>query len=605
MAEASSKPSTPPPADTEAATSTNPVDPEQPQAKRAKPSFCHSPIAHIQYRLTTYRDKELGHKENRCVFRFELALFILCLLGLVVIIGTVCKLFTDAPFEPVFWGFVFGLVLYFTSSLVLVGLWGWSNSFKFKTLLSRVRFWLYILSLLGALVCLLLVLYFILPESFHSTEGVKLVQLRSVTTDTARVFLRDPDGCVNAKLYYRSVPSLEYTESTLLTTNCSHEVDHTSFAHLTGLQPGTQYEVMVNVSTVYSSALSFKTNPAPSTKSKFSFYFGSCFLILDRLFANDNTDAFEFLTEVLKPDLFVFLGDFVYADVPFYNTDSELKYQSLYRRSLLNSRVNKLLQSIPSYFMWDDHEVANDYPKAVTSNLFKINEYSFNRAFKLAWEVFIGGGNPDTLHPGTNTTYYTFSYGDSSFFFLDTRLYREETTILGTQQLADLYAFLSEPIDGFKFVLSPVAMTNDFYTFTKDAWTGYTEERNAILDFIETEDAVQRVVFLSGDMHFAYASQLRGKTRPNNVTKQIYEVSCSPIGAFDFTIGGAYTGRTFKPESEREDHILFETKGEVSMPSLVGIVRVDTTLQEPQIDIDLYDRRELVYTLHLNSTLLM
>lgn len=562
-----------------------------------------APFGCAQRRWQKYWQRQF-HPEHKGVFRLELFLFVMCLVALVIIVGTVGKLFTDAPFEPIFWGFVVGLVLYFVFSVLLVSVWARSNRFTLQRMLRSVRFWVYIVSLLSALVCLLLVLYFILPESFHSTAGVKLVQLRSVTTTTASLFMRNPDGCAQAVARYRASPLLAFTESVNRTTDCTHAVDHTSFLHLTDLAPGTQYEVVVNVTETHSQVLQFKTNPDASTKQKFSFYFGSCFLLLDRLFANDNSGPFRFLSETVKPDLFLFLGDFVYADVPFYNTDSELKYQSLYRRSLLNPQVNKLLQTTPNYFMWDDHEVANDYPYSITSNLFKINEYSFDKAFKLAWEVFLGGGNPEPVRAGTNSTYYSFNYGDSAFFFLDTRLYRDRnTTLLGAEQLSDLLAFLSAPINGFKFVLSPVGLTNDFAARTNDAWAGYLPERNAILDYIDDQN-VQRVVFLTGDSHFAYANEVRGRARPAG-SRKIYEVSASPIAAFDYTIGGLYSDVTFLPESQREDNVLFETKGAAAMPSLVGVVRVDTTLAEPEIEIDLYDALKLVYTLKLNATQLM
>ncbi|KAH9252903.1 hypothetical protein BASA81_009059 [Batrachochytrium salamandrivorans] len=569
----------------------------------ASPPSSSSPCGCVQLRWKNYWQRQF-HPQHKLIFRCELFLFVMCLVALVVIVGTVSKLFTDAPFEPIFWGFVVGLVLYFFFSILLVGVWSRSNKFTLKRITKSVRFWVFIVSVLAALVCLLLVLYFILPESFHSTADVQLVQLRSVTTTTAALFLRNPDGCSQAVARYRAPPQLLFIESTNRTTDCTHAVDHTSFLYLTDLSPGTQYEVMINVTETHSQVLQFKTNPDSSTKQKFSFYFGSCFLLLDRLFANDNSGPFRFLTDVVKPDLFLFLGDFVYADVPFYNTDSELKYQSLYRRSLLNPQVNRLLQTTPNYFMWDDHEVANDYPYAITSNLFKINEYSFNKAFKLAWEVFLGGGNPEPVRAGTNTTYFSFNYGDSAFFFLDTRLYRDKnTTLLGAEQLVDLLAFLSVPINGFKFVLSPVGLTNDFAARTNDAWAGYLTERNAILDYIDQQN-VSRVVFLSGDSHFAYANELRGKVRPSG-SRKIYEVSASPIAAFDYTIGGLYSGVTFLPESQREDNVLFETKGAAAMPSLLGVIRVDTTLAEPEIDIDLYDDLKLVYTLKLNSTQLM
>ena len=82
----------------------------------------------------------------------------------------------------------------------------------------------------------------------------------------------------------------------------SSDRDYTGFVTITGLSPATAYEWRFDNET---ETLSFKTNPSAGTPSKFSFYFGSCFL---NGFPNFNqAPGFGYVAD-MKPDLFFFVS---------------------------------------------------------------------------------------------------------------------------------------------------------------------------------------------------------------------------------------------------------------------------------------------------------
>jgi alkaline phosphatase D len=117
------------------------------------------------------------------------------------------------------------------------------------------------------------------------------------------------------------------------------------------LDPATAYEWKFEGDT---GSNVFKTNPNQNTSNKFSFYFGSCFL---NNFPNfQQAPGFGYVAD-LKPDLFFFIGDFIYSDIPFFRGDDASYYYTLYRNSMKNPPLQKLFQTTPNYHMWDDHEV--------------------------------------------------------------------------------------------------------------------------------------------------------------------------------------------------------------------------------------------------------
>jgi alkaline phosphatase D len=103
--------------------------------------------------------------------------------------------------------------------------------------------------------------------------------------------------------------------------------------------------------------------------------------------------------------------------------------------------------------------------------------------------------------------------------------------MLGTEQKTWLKNWLVSKNETakFKFILSPIAFTEDFPS-TIDSWGNYLTERDEILEFIR-ENHIEGVLLLTGDSHFAYASEINGA--PGGKKGGFLEFSASPISAFD------------------------------------------------------------------------
>lgn len=258
------------------------------------------------------------------------------------------------------------------------------------------------------------------------------------------------------------------------------------------------------------------------------------------------------------PEFMLFLGDFVYADVPYYFGDNLDKYRRLYRRTYQSPSFRRvyellrgfqvftfcmfhLIQKLAMFFTYDDHEFVNNYAGSSRDHGPYLNG---SRAF------FEFNAQTNFDSPDENQLYYEFSYGaDAAFFVMDTRRHRStpevevaKRSMLGAQQLTTFLRWLSkvrlEPTmdsstspmtqvnstSTFKFVVTSVPFTSLWtHDATVDSWAAYTAEKAIILDAIAT---VPNVIILSGDRHeFALVEF----NHPSSTSHNIFEISTSPL----------------------------------------------------------------------------
>lgn len=169
-----------------------------------------------------------------------------------------------------------------------------------------------------------------------------------------------------------------------------------------------------------------------------------------------------------------------------------------YRQVYSSPSFENVLPNLPFYHVHDDHDIANDYDQGEETSLYKNATQPFN--------AYQRNANPAPVHPDVN--YFIMDYGDTSFFFLDTRRYRTsnfapdgpEKSMLGERQLNDLIDWLKGCENRgvvWKFIISSVPMTNNWKgpDGQRDTWGGFMYERSIILDVIEN---ISNVVVISG-----------------------------------------------------------------------------------------------------------
>ncbi len=242
----------------------------------------------------------------------------------------------------------------------------------------------------------------------------------------------------------------------------------------------------------------------------------------------------------------LFLGDFIYIDVPKRFGVSAEDYRREYRQVYASPDWPLVGQNLSWIHVWDDHEIADNFDQNTTG---------VYHAAADAYNTYQTSVNPPRARQaGTyftqrpDATYFEFTQGPATFFMLYTRTYRDssselpanstEKTMLGPEQLADLLAFLQKPEPKgvkWKIVASSIPFTKNWRVNSIDTWSGYLSERQIILEAMW--DVGLRggvgVVVVSGDRHEFAATAFpppAGGKWPTSST--VHEFSTSPLSQF-------------------------------------------------------------------------
>lgn len=362
---------------------------------------------------------------------------------------------------------------------------------------------------------------------FNDSKNLAFHRVSAITHNSAKVTIRNPSSN-SIQIRFRELGEVAYHRGpTLHFTNAT---DYVSVAKLQYLDPSTEYEYVLEYlnKTEYKAPgpESFKTFPDPGTSSRrrLSFAATSCIkpgFPYDGPFADPlRIKGFDKLSQHADDlDFLLFLGDFIYADVPLMMGSDAETYRRQYRQTWASKSLQRASAILPMIFAYDDHEIKNNWASEQRD--------PYDAAISSSWDLYAGAGNYDNA----KKSYFSFVYGDiASFFVMDTRKYRDNATVepprtmLGAQQKSDLFRWLLRNDGVYKFIVTSVPFTKGWKGVDgdKDTWGGYLQERDEILSFIE-EKRVQNVVFLSGDRHEFAAVQFRSN---------IVEFSTSPLNMF-------------------------------------------------------------------------
>ena len=235
--------------------------------------------------------------------------------------------------------------------------------------------------------------------------------------------------------------------------------------------------------------------------------FGSC----AGLFGNTNPEIFYSISN-FKPDLFLWLGDIIYADkrvFPFTSTASTLvSWRSAYQSFKTSPEYSALLQTTMISGIWDDH----DYGINDGDRLFPYKEES-----KALLMEFLDDGSVRN-HPGI---YHSFTFQGLKVIMIDNRWFRDpkkdlEGDSLGEQQ----WEWLEKELrcnSTVKIIVSGIQVTTKYRNRLAERWHDSSVKR--LMGLI---DEVPGVILLSGDVHHA----------------EIMRINCQQHIFYEFTSSG-------------------------------------------------------------------
>jgi alkaline phosphatase D len=314
--------------------------------------------------------------------------------------------------------------------------------------------------------------------TFEVSESGALVAIYASEPGAVFVELSTPDGVVQT-------PSVDVGPAT----------GNTALVELVDLEPDTAYDYrVVSESGAESAPFRLRTAPPPDVAAELTFVY-SADLDLNPLF---DSPILETLAAT-PAAFFVSLGDWPYADnAPGAWTLAEYRQRHLEAREA--SRVQAMLQRLPVYAIYDDHEARNDWDAH-----FREVEGDRIRTALQVWDEWF----PLRDASDPRVRYRSWKWGALvELFLLDTRLYRSankdddgpDKTMLGAVQKQWLMDGLAASAAPYKLVLTTVPL--DFgESDSNDGWRSFRTERDELLDFI-VDEGLSGVVFLAADRHW-------------------------------------------------------------------------------------------------------
>lgn len=380
------------------------------------------------------------------------------------------------------------------------------------------------------------------------------------------------------------------------------EDDLTAQIVLDGLEPATAYLVTVQLGTEGEPVFGhFRTAPAPDDAVPVRIAFGGDLGGQNACRGLD--DGYPILGVVARsePDLFVALGDMIYADghclargavaprqVPGPPPALDLAgFRAHWQYNRSAPGLQALLSGTASLAVWDDHEVHDDFAyrdEALAA--------AGARAFR-EWHPLAEG-----------RLYRSFDWGRHvRLFLLDTRTYRDPnarfdrdeapSTLLGAAQRDWLITELAASPTTWNVIVSSVPLaipTGE--PDARDGWaggasaTGRERELLAMLREIHRGGA-PRLVFVTTDVH--YGAHLRHRPLPEARDWQIHELVSGPLHAglgiddeLDPTLGPDLLFRHQAPTRTPEDPLAWFNFGvlEVSADGHLSLTLTNARSQE-------------------------
>jgi alkaline phosphatase D len=381
-------------------------------------------------------------------------------------------------------------------------------------------------------------------------------QTGEITTSSAVVMARC-NSKLDSSVYIKYTASSRGSVEKLATTSTSASSDYTSHVLLSGLKDDTTYQYIVECSAsgvvTKSGIMTFQTAPLASKPADVSFIWAGDLAgqgwgrspnvtvtsAINGQVLSGGYVMFEVMRQ-MKPDFLIWQGDFIYADnkiFPAVNISARLgggvwinnpakefvaisleDFRSNYKYNFGDSNLQTVLQEVPVYAQWDDHEVVNNwypgqvlyqpkfsnYPNDTSVDLMAANA---RQAFFEFWPIM------------GNKIYRSQRHGKHvEVFFIDLRSYRlsnvdnsqtSKVSVFGEEQLLWLKNGLKASTATWKIVSTHDPFTivtggpGDWDTFVQNdpKMLGREFELAELLEFIKTEK-ITGFVPITSDVHF-------------------------------------------------------------------------------------------------------
>jgi len=248
-------------------------------------------------------------------------------------------------------------------------------------------------------------------------------------------------------------------------------------------------------------------------------YLGSCLSEPDGGAASGMLAALRADAQGKPAPAMLWLGDNLYfRSGEWYSEQGMIEAYAAARR---NPALAGLLQSMPNYAIWDDHDFGpNDADRSFPQRT------AAQRVFRSHW-----ANPPPATHDGG--LYTSIRRGEVELFLTDGRSYRDPRgapgrAMLGTAQIAWLQAGLQRSTAPVKLIAGGSQWLSDHPS--EEGWQQAPRERRAFLDWLVSQQ-IPGVLFLSGDRHHTVLLERE------HLGRSLYELTCSALSSAPDPVG--------------------------------------------------------------------
>lgn len=245
-----------------------------------------------------------------------------------------------------------------------------------------------------------------------------------------------------------------------------------------------------------------------SDKETFTITFGSCNHV------DDPQDAWDAILGQ-SPDLWIWLGDIVYAD-----TEDMSKMRDKYATQKMNPAYANLTDQVPVIGIWDDHDfgannAGKEYGMKDSSKSILLNFLEVNKKNKV-WS-----------HKGIYQSYdYAMNGLLVKVILLDVRYFRDPPgeaggSVLGQEQWDWLAQQLSSTTADIHIIAGGIQFLPEEHKYEK--WFNFPGEKERLLYLIDSFK-VKNPILLSGDRHFG--EMMKDTTLSG---QDVYEITSSGL----------------------------------------------------------------------------
>ncbi|MFF8376547.1 alkaline phosphatase D family protein [Streptomyces sp. NPDC015661] len=336
------------------------------------------------------------------------------------------------------------------------------------------------------------------------------------------------------------------------TTTASAASDHTVKADVRGLRPATAYWFRFTAGATVSPAARTRTAPAADSAAP-GVRFG---VVSCANWESGHFSAYRHLATRSDLDAILHLGDYIYEYAtgaypeakyvvrqhePRHEIVSLADYRTRHGKYKTDADLQALHAAHPVIAIWDDHEFANDAWSGGAENHTPGTEGEWAARVAAAKQAYFEWMPVRTSTEGT--VFRRLRFGKlADLHLLDLRSFRSaqaktgsgtvddpERSITGRAQLDWLKAGLAGSdatwqLVGTSVMISPVAfgslpaylleplagllgLPKEGLAVNVDQWDGYTDDRKELLAHL-TARAIRNTVFLTGDIHMAWANDV-------------------------------------------------------------------------------------------------